>query len=98
MLNSEEAVRAFSMGGNLTVGGNISAAAGPIGTGGAVQASLASPAPMFSYSKSKGLYPDDCPSFITITLGVIWAFLTGLSQLPPVVNETFPPRSCDYAS
>lgn len=54
VLNSEDAVRAFSMGGNVTVGGNISAAAGPIGTGGSVQASLASPAPMFSYSKSKG--------------------------------------------
>jgi len=56
VLNSEEAVRAFSMGGNVTVGGNVSASAGPIGTGGAVQASLASPAPMFSYSKSKGLF------------------------------------------
>ncbi|KDN51652.1 hypothetical protein RSAG8_00198, partial [Rhizoctonia solani AG-8 WAC10335] len=56
VLNSEEAVRAFSMGGNVTIGGNISAAAGPIGTGAAVQASLASPAPMFSYSKSKGLF------------------------------------------
>ncbi|KAG8710656.1 hypothetical protein FRC09_020993 [Ceratobasidium sp. 395] len=56
VLNSEEAVRAFSMGGNVTVGGNVSASAGPVGTGGAVQASLASPAPMFSYSKSKGLF------------------------------------------
>lgn len=56
VLNSEEAVRAFSMGGNVTIGGNVSASAGPIGTGGAVQASLASPAPMFSYSKSKGLF------------------------------------------
>ncbi|CAE6517624.1 unnamed protein product [Rhizoctonia solani] len=56
VLNSEEAVRAFSMGGNVTIGGNISASAGPIGTGGAIQASLASPAPMFSYSKSKGLF------------------------------------------
>lgn len=54
VLNSEDAVRAFSMGGNMTIGGNISATAGPIGTGGAVQASLAHPAPMFSYSKSKG--------------------------------------------
>ena len=54
MLNSEEAVRAFAMGGNVTIGGNISAAAGPIGTGGAVQATLAHPAPMFAYSKSKG--------------------------------------------
>ncbi|OBZ68888.1 hypothetical protein A0H81_11169 [Grifola frondosa] len=56
VLNSEEAVRAFAMGGNVTIGGNISAAAGPIGTGGSVQASLAHPAPMFSYSKSKGLF------------------------------------------
>lgn len=56
VLNSEDAVKAFSMGGNVTIGGNISAAAGPIGTGGSVQASLAHPAPMFSYSKSKGTY------------------------------------------
>jgi len=56
VLNSEDAVRAFSLGGNVTIGGNISATAGPIGTGGSVQASLAHPAPMFSYSKSKGLF------------------------------------------
>ena len=56
VLNSEEAVRAFSIGGNVTIGGNISAAAGPIGTGGSVQATLAHPAPMFSYSKSKGAH------------------------------------------
>lgn len=54
VLNSEDAVRAFSLGGNVTIGGNVSATAGPIGTGGSVQASLAHPAPMFSYSKSKG--------------------------------------------
>jgi lipid-binding SYLF domain-containing protein len=36
VLNTEDAVRAFSMGGNVTIGGNISAAAGPIGTGGYV--------------------------------------------------------------
>jgi len=56
VLNSEDAVRAFSIGGNVTIGGNVSAAAGPIGTGGSVQATLAHPAPMFSYSKSKGLF------------------------------------------
>ncbi|PFH53418.1 hypothetical protein AMATHDRAFT_55376 [Amanita thiersii Skay4041] len=56
VLNGEDAVRAFSMGGNVTIGGNVSAAAGPIGTGGSVQASIAHPAPMFSYSKSKGLF------------------------------------------
>ena len=54
VLNSEDAVRAFSIGGNVTIGGNISASAGPIGTGAAISASLAHPAPMFSYSKSKG--------------------------------------------
>lgn len=54
VLNSDDAVRAFSLGGNVTIGGNISATAGPIGTGGSVQSALAHPAPMFSYSKSKG--------------------------------------------
>ena len=64
VLNSEEAVRAFALGGNVTIGGNVSAAAGPIGTGGAVQATLAHPAPMFSYSKSKGAYGDSgCATF-----------------------------------
>jgi lipid-binding SYLF domain-containing protein len=56
VLNSEDAIRAFSIGGNVTIGGQFSAAAGPIGTGGSIQASLAHPAPMFSYSKSKGLF------------------------------------------
>lgn len=56
VLNSEDAVRAFSLGGNVTIGGNIAATAGPIGTGGSVQATLAHPAPMFAYSKSKGLF------------------------------------------
>lgn len=37
VLNSAEAVDGFAKGGNLTIGGNISAAAGPIGTGGSVQ-------------------------------------------------------------
>ena len=67
VLNSEDAVRAFSMGGNVTIGGNISAAAGPIGTGGSVQASLAHPAPMFSYSKSKGTSSMDYGKSITYT-------------------------------
>lgn len=56
VLNSEDAVRAFSLGGNMTIGGNVAATAGPIGTGGSIQSSLAHPAPMFSYSKSKGSY------------------------------------------
>ena len=67
VLNSEDAVRAFSMGGNVTIGGNISAAAGPIGTGGSVQASLAHPASMFSYSKSKGAVECCCVLGVLLT-------------------------------
>lgn len=60
ILNSEEAVRAFSQGGNLTLGGNLSVSAGPIGAGG--EASIAGDirdkkvTPVFSYTKSKGLF------------------------------------------
>ncbi|KAF7314539.1 Ysc84 domain-containing protein [Mycena kentingensis (nom. inval.)] len=57
VLRNEDAVRAFSQGGNFTIGGNVSATAGPIGTGGSVEAAIATaPTPMFSYSKSKGLF------------------------------------------
>ncbi|GMK59666.1 hypothetical protein CspeluHIS016_0802720 [Cutaneotrichosporon spelunceum] len=56
VLNSDEAVKAFSRGGNVTIGGSVSAAAGPIGTGGQINASLVNPAPIFSYSRSKGLF------------------------------------------
>lgn len=54
VLNSAEAVKAFSRGGNVTIGGSVSAAAGPIGTGGQISRSLVNPAPIFSYSRSKG--------------------------------------------
>lgn len=57
VLRNEEAVRAFSQGGNVTIGGAVSATAGPIGTGGSVESAIATtPTPMFSYSKSKGLF------------------------------------------
>lgn len=48
VLNSEEAVKAFSNKGNMTIGGNLSASAGPIGTGGSVNSALVNPSPMFS--------------------------------------------------
>lgn len=54
VLNSDAAVKAFSRGGNVTIGGSVSAAAGPIGTGGQISGSLVNPAPIFSYSRSKG--------------------------------------------
>lgn len=56
VMNSQEAVSAFAHAGNLTIGGSLSAAAGPIGTGGAVNLALSDPAPMFTYSRSKGLF------------------------------------------
>jgi len=56
VLNSEDAVKAFATTGNMTIGGNMSAAVGPIGTGAAVNASLLHPAPLFTYSKNKGLF------------------------------------------
>lgn len=40
----------------MTIGGQLAAAAGPIGVGGAVNTSLINPAPIFTYSKSKGLF------------------------------------------
>lgn len=56
MLNSADAVKAFAKGGNVTIGGQLGASAGPIGVGGAVNSALIDPSPMFTYSKSKGLF------------------------------------------
>ncbi|KAF7732514.1 hypothetical protein EC973_003260 [Apophysomyces ossiformis] len=60
ILNSEEAVAAFSKGGNITLGGSIAVSAGPIGAGGeaAVTGDVTKGkiAPTFSYSKSKGIF------------------------------------------
>lgn len=56
VMNTEEAVRSFGLSGNMTFGGNMSAAAGPIGRGSAAMMSVGHMAPMFSYSRSKGLY------------------------------------------
>ena len=56
VMNSQDAVKAFAHAGNLTIGGSLSAAAGPIGTGGAINAAIRDPAPLFTYSRSKGLF------------------------------------------
>ncbi|KAJ6585107.1 hypothetical protein B0H19DRAFT_924620, partial [Mycena capillaripes] len=51
---SEDAVRTFSQGENVTIGGAVNTTAGPIGMGGSVESALATTTtPMFSYSKSK---------------------------------------------
>ncbi|RIA94693.1 DUF500 and domain-containing protein [Glomus cerebriforme] len=58
VLNSRDAVKTFTKGGNVTLGGNLSVAAGPIGrtAEGAGSVSLGHAAAIFSYSKSKGLF------------------------------------------
>lgn len=54
VLNTDPAVKAFSRGGNVTIGVDLSAAAGPVGrtAAGAVMPSAA----VYTYSRSKGLF------------------------------------------
>lgn len=58
ILNNESAVRTFSQQGSLTLGGNVSIAAGPVGRNAeaAGAASMKGVAGVFSYSKTKGLF------------------------------------------
>ncbi|KAH7381372.1 hypothetical protein DE146DRAFT_284088 [Phaeosphaeria sp. MPI-PUGE-AT-0046c] len=58
ILNDAAAVRTFAQAGSLTLGGNVSIAAGPVGRNAeaAGAASLKSVAGIFSYSKTKGLF------------------------------------------
>lgn len=58
ILNDSSAVKTFAQAGSLTLGGNVSIAAGPVGRNAeaAGMASLKSVAGIFSYSKTKGLF------------------------------------------
>ncbi|KAI1292764.1 hypothetical protein EDD11_008582 [Mortierella claussenii] len=58
VLNNKTAVKSFATGGNVTLGGNLSVAAGPIGrtAEAGASASVKSVAAIYSYSKSKGLF------------------------------------------
>lgn len=58
ILNDMNAVKTFAQAGSLTLGGNVSLAAGPVGRNAeaAGAASLKSVAGIFSYSKTKGLF------------------------------------------
>lgn len=58
ILNDASAVRTFSQQGSITLGGNVSLAAGPVGRNAeaAGAASLKGVAGIFSYSKTKGLF------------------------------------------
>src|SRR5436305_10036807 len=54
VLNNEGAVRAFSKGGNVTLGADASVAAGPVGR--AAEADVTPKAAIYTYSRSKGLF------------------------------------------
>ena len=54
VLNTREAVRAFSQGGNVTLGGDLSVAAGPMGRN--AEANVTPMAAVYSYSRSQGLF------------------------------------------
>lgn len=86
VLNSEEAVKAFSRGGNVTIGGSVSAAAGPIGTGGQVGASLVNPAPIFSYSRSKGECPIVSSSLCRVVVRVRSSWFGRVERMELVVD------------
>jgi len=55
ILNNDSAVNAFTHGGNVALGGNLSVAAGPIGRN-AEGAAMATIAATYSYSKTKGIF------------------------------------------
>jgi len=54
VLNNDAAVRAFSRDGNIKLGADVSAAAGPVGRD--VQGAVLSTAAVYTYSRSKGLF------------------------------------------
>src|SRR5215468_1603317 len=54
VLNTDEAVKAFARGGNVTLGGDLSVAAGPVGRTASV--AVTPVAAIYSYSRSKGLF------------------------------------------
>ncbi|MGH7765883.1 MAG: YSC84-related protein [Candidatus Binatia bacterium] len=54
VLNTPAAIDAFARGGNVTLGGNLTIAAGPIGR--SAEAGVTLQAAMYSYSQSQGLF------------------------------------------
>ncbi|ORY51283.1 DUF500-domain-containing protein, partial [Rhizoclosmatium globosum] len=56
ILNSDSAVKAFSIGGNVTFGANLSIAAGPTGRQAEASGAVGHFAPIYAYSKTKGLF------------------------------------------
>ncbi|KAJ2331370.1 hypothetical protein GGH92_009251 [Coemansia sp. RSA 2673] len=56
VLTTDSAVKAFTHGGNVTLGTNVTVAAGPFGRSAEASGAIINLAPVLSYSKSKGLF------------------------------------------
>ncbi|XP_059183995.1 SH3 domain-containing YSC84-like protein 1 isoform X2 [Centropristis striata] len=56
ILNQRRAVEAFTKGGNLTLGGNCTVAVGPVGRNVEADVAIRSPAAVFTYCRSRGLF------------------------------------------
>ncbi|KAJ2538744.1 hypothetical protein EV175_006423, partial [Coemansia sp. RSA 1933] len=56
ILTTDSAVKAFSHGGNVTLGANLGVAAGPWGRSAEASGAVRNLAPVLSYSRSKGLF------------------------------------------
>ncbi|KAJ1998122.1 hypothetical protein H4R26_005576, partial [Coemansia thaxteri] len=56
VLTTDSAVKAFTHGGNVTLGTNLTVAAGPFGRSAEASGAVINLAPVLSYSKSKGLF------------------------------------------
>jgi SH3 domain-containing YSC84-like protein 1 len=54
ILNTQEAINSFAKGNNITLGGNLSAAIGPIGR--SAEAAVAPQAAIYTYSRSQGIF------------------------------------------
>jgi lipid-binding SYLF domain-containing protein len=54
ILNTQEAINSFAKGNNVTLGGNLSAAIGPIGR--SAEAAIAPQAAIYTYSRSQGIF------------------------------------------
>jgi lipid-binding SYLF domain-containing protein len=54
ILNTPEAVNSFAKGNNVTLGGNLSAAIGPVGR--SAEAAIAPQAAIYTYSRSQGIF------------------------------------------
>ena len=54
VLNTEDAVKSFTHGGNVSIGGNLSVAAGPVGR--VAEGDVLPTAAIYTYSRSQGLF------------------------------------------